>query len=197
MKISYWKILIIVLIAALVFWVLAVLSQKCFGFTVSEETSIVTIIGILSTFVVIGNFTQTQAIKEDINAKINVIEEKQKIIEHTHKETKEMQEEAEKMRNNLTSDWDRYIAENTKQKKQYDPLDVIDAKERLKGKERELIEIFDFLAEKYLVIDLDSANNREKIQVLNQAKEKTEKALKILNELITKYEKAYKKNVKK
>jgi len=71
------KILAIVICAAVVFWLLACVSAKCLGFYIGNDQIIVTLLGILATFVVVSNYAQVENIKRDIeqqlvrNEKIN------------------------------------------------------------------------------------------------------------------------------
>jgi Skp family chaperone for outer membrane proteins len=71
----------VIVAAAIVFLALSVLAHKCFGYSISEETSIIAVIGILATFVVVSNYAQTKAIKDELEEKLQEVDAKyQKLV---------------------------------------------------------------------------------------------------------------------
>jgi hypothetical protein len=64
-KLNYMKILGITIFSAIVFWFLAVLSYKFFKFEISSTNVILTLVGILATFIVISNYLQVKEIKDE------------------------------------------------------------------------------------------------------------------------------------
>jgi hypothetical protein len=59
----YLKIFLVLLASSIIFWILAIVSAKCFGFWINNEIVIITIIGILATFIVVGNYAQIKEIE--------------------------------------------------------------------------------------------------------------------------------------
>jgi len=73
----YIKILGVILIGAIAFWFLAVLAYECFNFGVIDEKGIIlSLVGILATFVVVSNYMQLKEIKSEFSLQINEIERK-------------------------------------------------------------------------------------------------------------------------
>jgi len=65
-KFSYAKIFIIVLFGAIIFWTLAVVSYKFFGFEINSTNIVLTLVGIVAAFVVISNYMQVYEVKNEV-----------------------------------------------------------------------------------------------------------------------------------
>ena len=79
---NYCLILLVIVSSAIVFWGLAVISAKCFGFVLTNDQIVSTIIGILATFVVVSNYIQVQEVKRDLELKIEELKVQQTNIEN-------------------------------------------------------------------------------------------------------------------
>ena len=55
---EYFKLIGYVLITFIVVWILALISNKCFGIEINSDTAIISFIGIIATFIVVGNYSQ-------------------------------------------------------------------------------------------------------------------------------------------
>ncbi|MDR0874125.1 MAG: hypothetical protein LBN27_11780 [Prevotellaceae bacterium] len=67
----YAKILAVIFFGSMFFWLLAVGAYKCFGFGIINEDGVVlTLIGILATFVVVSNYAQVKEIENSFNEKV-------------------------------------------------------------------------------------------------------------------------------
>jgi flagellar basal body-associated protein FliL len=100
----YVKILCVVILCAIVFWALAVCAYQWFGFNVIEAQDIVlTLVGILATFVVISNYAQVQTIKQDFEKNISDIERncKKLIEENEQKLANEINEIEKRLKDKL------------------------------------------------------------------------------------------------
>lgn len=64
---SYAKIFLITLFSAILFWFLAVISYKFFGFEINSTNIVLTLVGIIATFIVISNYLQIYEMKSDLN----------------------------------------------------------------------------------------------------------------------------------
>ena len=73
-KCSYLKTLSVIIFGAIVFWVLAVCALEIFDFGIIDEKGIVlTLVGILATFVVVSNYIQVTEIKNSFDKEITKI----------------------------------------------------------------------------------------------------------------------------
>jgi hypothetical protein len=66
----YLEIFLVIVICAFIFWFLAVMSYTCFGFALSPDNVVVTLVGILATFVVISNYMQVRDVKGEFESKL-------------------------------------------------------------------------------------------------------------------------------
>jgi hypothetical protein len=72
----YLGIFGVIVVCAFIFWFLAVISYKYFGFALSPDNVVVTFVGILATFVVVSNYMQVLEIKKEFETKISGMESK-------------------------------------------------------------------------------------------------------------------------
>lgn len=66
----YYKILCVVIIGSIVFWLLAFVASRFFGIYVSGDSIISGLVGALATFVVISNYTQVKELENRFEPKI-------------------------------------------------------------------------------------------------------------------------------
>jgi hypothetical protein len=64
-KLYYIKVFGVTIVSAIVFWGLAILSYKFFGFEINATNIVLTLVGILATFVVISNYLQVKEVKDE------------------------------------------------------------------------------------------------------------------------------------
>lgn len=83
----YWKTLGIISATAILLWIIAIVAAKCFDFYISEDSAVITVIGIIAGIVVIGNYAQVHEIKECLDEKIEEVEKRQKETEKLLSET--------------------------------------------------------------------------------------------------------------
>ena len=77
----YWKTLVIISTTAILLWIIAIVAAKCFDFYISEDSAVITVIGIIAGIVVIGNYAQVHEIKVCLDEKIEEVEKRQKETE--------------------------------------------------------------------------------------------------------------------
>lgn len=101
---EYLKLIGYVLLTFVVVWILALISNKCFDIEINSDTAIISFIGIIATFIVVGNYSQVaemrnQALEQtkNYNLKIEEFDSKLKEID----KLKESVEAKEKDINNL------------------------------------------------------------------------------------------------
>jgi hypothetical protein len=70
----YLKILITIISGSVFFWLLAVFAYRCFDFALDQNNVIITLIGVLATFVVVSNYMQVKDIEAKFNEKILSVE---------------------------------------------------------------------------------------------------------------------------
>lgn len=83
----YWKTLGIISATAVLLWFIAIVAAKCFDFYISEDSAVITVIGIIAGIVVIGNYAQVHEIKVCLDEKIEEVEKRQKETEKLLSET--------------------------------------------------------------------------------------------------------------
>ena len=68
---SYWMLLLKIFGFSVLFFVIAVLLKKIFDFEISNDSIVITFVGIMATFIVISNYLQVKEVKDkfDINIK--------------------------------------------------------------------------------------------------------------------------------
>ena len=84
-KIKWWFYAIvfaIIVAGAIGFWVLAVVSYRYFGFALDANNVVVTLVGILATFVVVGNYLQVQDVKREFGVKVSGVEIKMNALKN-------------------------------------------------------------------------------------------------------------------
>jgi hypothetical protein len=69
-EVPYLKLLSYIVFAAIIFWVLAIVSYNLGFAIVDPQNIILTIVGILATFVVVSNYVQLAVMKKEIDSKI-------------------------------------------------------------------------------------------------------------------------------
>jgi hypothetical protein len=83
---EYLKLIGYVLLTFVVVWILALISNKCFDVEINSDTAIISFIGIIATFVVIGNYSQVaemrnQALEQTKNYNLKIEEFDSKLKE--------------------------------------------------------------------------------------------------------------------
>jgi hypothetical protein len=68
--ITYLGIFAVILIGSVIFWLLAILTKEFFDIWITNENIIITLIGVLATFVVVSNYIQVKEVKDEFLAKI-------------------------------------------------------------------------------------------------------------------------------
>lgn len=71
----YIKIFCTILLGSIAFWALAILAHKLFQFTLSQDSIVLTLVGILATFVVVSNYAQVKEVENQFENKINEVKE--------------------------------------------------------------------------------------------------------------------------
>jgi cell division protein FtsL len=99
-KYLYLKLLICILLGAVLFFVLAVLMKTFFGFYISDASVVMTLTGILATFVVISNYTQVKDIKDEFDGIEHRV--KQQAEEKIEELTKSVRYDIEQVKANVT-----------------------------------------------------------------------------------------------
>lgn len=77
----YWKAFGIVLATAIVLWAIAIIAAKCFDFYISEDSAVITIIGVVAGIIVIGNYAQLAEIRNETNKKLDEVRNKLDLLE--------------------------------------------------------------------------------------------------------------------
>jgi hypothetical protein len=67
----YLKILGVIILGAIVFWFLAIVSYSYFGFALGANNVVLTLVGILATFVMVSNYMQMAEVKRNIDKRID------------------------------------------------------------------------------------------------------------------------------
>ena len=80
-KTFFLWLFLIILSGAVLFWVGAIVASKCWGVNFTSDSIVLTFVGIIATFVVIGNYAHTKAIEEKFEEKIKELEVKNAEIE--------------------------------------------------------------------------------------------------------------------
>lgn len=97
----YWKTLVIISATAILLWIIAIVAAKCFDFYISEDSAVITVIGIIAGIVVIGNYAQVHEIKECLDEKIDEVEKRQKETEKLLSETLQQINDLTKISNEI------------------------------------------------------------------------------------------------
>ena len=97
----YWKTLGIISATAILLWVIAIVAAKCFDFYISEDSAVITVIGIIAGIVVIGNYAQVHEIKVCLDEKIEEVEKRQKETERLLSETLQQINDLTKISNEI------------------------------------------------------------------------------------------------
>ncbi|MDR1417262.1 MAG: hypothetical protein LBJ57_07600 [Prevotellaceae bacterium] len=72
-KWSFLIIFAVVVACAVVFWALAIVAYKCFSFALEPTNVILTLVGILATFVVVSNYMQVRDVKDEFGKEVQKI----------------------------------------------------------------------------------------------------------------------------
>jgi len=115
----YWWLLGIILSSAFLFWVLAVIAYKYFDFGIIDEKGIVlTLIGVLATFIVVSNYMQVKEIENKFNKQIyetnKKILELQQILEQFQEFSPFFSQIAEQFKNKIKDDKPKKTPSRTK-----------------------------------------------------------------------------------
>ena len=70
MKNWYWKTFFIVLAMTVILWTIAISAARYFNFYITPDNAVITVIGIVAAFIVIGNYAQVHEIKAELDEKI-------------------------------------------------------------------------------------------------------------------------------
>ena len=97
----YWKTLGIISATAILLWIIAIVAAKCFDFYISEDSAVITVIGIIAGIVVIGNYAQVHEIKVCLDEKIEEVEKRQKETERLLSETLQQINDLTKISNEI------------------------------------------------------------------------------------------------
>ena len=97
----YWKTLVIISATAILLWIIAIVAAKCFDFYISEDSAVITVIGIIAGIVVIGNYAQVHEIKVCLDEKIEEVEKRQKETEKLLSETLQQINDLTKISNEI------------------------------------------------------------------------------------------------
>jgi hypothetical protein len=89
------KLLLVIIAGAAAFWFLAVISYKYFGFALDAKNVVLTLVGILATFVVVSNYMQVQEVKKEFESKVG---ETRKKIWNVEKGLKKIEETKREIR---------------------------------------------------------------------------------------------------
>lgn len=84
--------------SAFIFWVIAVFAAKYYSFYVSHDNIILTMVGILATFVVVSNYVQIADIRKEFNIRVSELEKMENDI---RKEFNNKVSELEKMESDI------------------------------------------------------------------------------------------------
>ncbi len=75
MKNWYWKTFFIVLAMTLLLWIIAIVAAKRFDFYITPNDGVITIIGVVAGFIVIGNYAQVHEMEEKYEKRIKDLED--------------------------------------------------------------------------------------------------------------------------
>lgn len=101
MKLSdYWKLLGVLIFASFVFWVFAVVALKCFDVAIELDNVILTLVGILATFVVVGNYMQVKEVKDEFNGKVE--KEVEKAVKEANVLTSSVREDVNTLKGEIS-----------------------------------------------------------------------------------------------
>jgi archaellum component FlaC len=112
----YLIIFLVIIASAAAFWFLAVASYKYFGFALDANNVILTLVGILATFVVISNYAQVVEVKNEFKEKLSTaeslgdeIKRLEEKFERTANDAKEIEEKLERFEKELKKKADAYL----------------------------------------------------------------------------------------
>lgn len=114
---EYLKLIGYVLITFVVVWILAIISNKCFDIEINSDTAIISFIGIIATFIVIGNFSQVAEMKNqtleqtnNYNLKIQEFDAKLKEIDTLKEKLEAKEKDIEKLQTEFYESQFRYFS---------------------------------------------------------------------------------------
>lgn len=81
MKNWYWKTFFVVLAMTVILWTIAISAARYFNFYITPDNAVITVIGIVAAFIVIGNYAQVNEIKSDLYKKIEEVTRRQDALD--------------------------------------------------------------------------------------------------------------------